>query len=90
MDTKIAISLTALTEILKKSELFLEDTSIALGNVNRAVYNAEVLGWNDSSYSKFKDDFDNLQKNIKDSLRDFEETLIPGIKKKIEYLKDFS
>lgn len=90
MDTKIAVSLTALTEILKKSELFLEDTAMALGNVNKSVYNAEILGWNDNSYSKFKDDFDNLQKNIRDSLRDFEEVLIPSLKKKIEYLKDFS
>lgn len=90
MDNKeIAVSLVALTEVLKKSELFLEETYISLQGVTRAVDNAELMGWKDQSYTAFKDSFEDIKYGIKGALREVEDTLIPTLKKHIDFIENF-
>jgi hypothetical protein len=90
MDRRISVSQEAVNEILKRSNILLEETSILLNGASKSVMNAEIQGWSDMNYIKFKDDFDNAERTIKDGLKQFEDILIPELKKILHSIEDFS
>lgn len=90
MDNRISISQEAVNEIAKRATILVEEGQILLNSVNKSVMAAELNGWNDMHYIRFKDNFDGAERTMKDSLKQFEEVLIPELKKLSNAIEDFS
>lgn len=86
---RISIDQDAVNEILKRSSALVEEVGIMLSGADRALVNAELQGWNDEYYINFKDDFDIAERLIKEGVKQFEETLIPELKKILASIEDF-
>jgi hypothetical protein len=86
---RISIDQDAVNEILKRSSALVEEVGIMLSGANRALINAEMQGWNDEYYINFKDDFEIAERLIKEGVKQFEETLIPELKKILSSIEDF-
>ena len=86
---RVSIDQDAVNEILKRSSALVEEVGIMLSGANRALINAEMQGWNDEYYINFKDDFEIAERLIKEGVKQFEETLIPELKKILNSIEDF-
>lgn len=86
---RVSIDQDAVNEILKRSSALVEEVGIMLSGANRALINAEMQGWNDEYYINFKDDFEIAERLIKEGVKQFEETLIPELKKILSSIEDF-
>lgn len=89
MTKRISIDQDAVNEILKRSAALVEEVNIMISGANRAVVNAELQGWNDEHYVNFKDNFEMAERLLKDGVKQFEETLIPDLKKILRSIEDF-
>lgn len=89
MTRKISIDQDAVNEILKRSNALVEEVNIMISGANRAVVNAELQGWNDEYYINFKVNFEMAERLLKDGVKQFEETLIPDLKKILRSIEDF-
>lgn len=90
MDKRISISQDAVNEILKRMNILVEEGQMLLNSTNKAVLNAEMQGWNDMNFIRFKDNFDIAERTLKDGFKQFEEGLIPELKKLLNAIEDFS
>lgn len=90
MDKRISISQDAVNEILKRMNILVEEGQMLLNTTNKSVLNAEMQGWNDLNFIRFKDNFDIAERTLKDGFKQFEESLIPELKKLLNAIEDFS
>ena len=75
----IHISQESVQNILKRLRIFVEDSNSLLASVKKAVIEAEINGWKDESYFRFKDDFENMSRRYVDSIKEAEDNLIPRL-----------
>ena len=75
----IHISQESVQNILKRLRIFVEDSNSLLAAVKKAVIEAEINGWKDESYFRFKDDFENMSRRYADSIKEAEDNLIPRL-----------
>lgn len=75
----IHVSQESVQNILKKMRVFVEDSNSLLSSVKRAVMEAELNGWKDESYFKFKDEFENMTRKYTDAIKETEDNLIPRL-----------
>lgn len=90
MDKRISISQDAVNEILKRMNILVEEGQMLLNTTNKSVLNAEMQGWNDLNFIRFKDNFDIAERTLKDGFKQFEEGLVPELKKLLNAIEDFS
>ena len=90
MDKRISISQDAVNEILKRANILVEESQILLNTTTKSVVNAEMQGWNDINYIRFKDNYDTAERTLKDGIKQFEEVLVPELKKLLNSIEDFS
>lgn len=86
---RISVDETAITEILKKTIALVDDTYISLNGVSRMLSNAETQGWDDDSYVKYAEMYQQQEKRIRDTLRELEEVSIPELKGILRSINDF-
>ena len=75
----IHVSQESVQNILKKMRVFVEDSNNLLFSLKRAVMEAEINGWKDESYYRFKDEFENMTRRYSDGLKEAEDNLIPRL-----------
>lgn len=75
----IHVSQESVQNILKKMRVFAEDSNNLLSSLKRAVMEAEINGWKDESYYRFKDEFENMSRRYSDALKEAEDNLIPRL-----------
>lgn len=81
MDKKISVSEEALAEIAKAMSIMVEETYMHLGNLHRAIDSAEMEGWTDIKFIKFRDEFLNADRLYKEGNSYLEDILMPEIKR---------
>jgi len=81
MDKKISVSEESLVEINKAMNLMVEETYALLTNVNRAIESAEMDGWTDNKFVKFRDEFMNAERLYKEGNQYLEDILLPELKR---------
>lgn len=90
MDKRISISQDAVNEILKRANILVEESQILLSTTTKSVVNAEMQGWTDINYIRFKDNYDTAERTLKEGIKQFEEVLVPELKKLLNSIEDFS
>jgi len=88
-EKRISISSEAVTDILLRLNILSEELGILSSSVNKSVTNAELQGWNDNSYYRFKEEYDSTERQVKDILSQYEEVLIPNLKKILNSIENF-
>ena len=81
MDKRISVTEESLNDILKTLVYMIEESYHNMNSVTKAIDAAEMDGWTDNKFLKFKDEFLVAERNIKYGLKQFEDNLIPTIKK---------
>ena len=89
MSKNISVNEESLLEIMKKLNTLNEETVIHLNSVSKTIDFAEMEGWNDSNFLKFKEDFHNVDRLLKDGLRNLEDNLIPELKRILLLLEEY-
>ena len=68
----IHVSQESIQNMLRKLKIFAEDSATLLMTSKRALAEAEISGWKDESFFRFKDEFE-------DAIKEVEENLIPRL-----------
>jgi predicted proteasome-type protease len=89
MSKTISVSEETVTDILKRILILIEETNILLNQSNRSVMSAEIQGWNDINYIQFKDMYDTAERQVKEGIKEFDEVLVPELKKIISSIEEF-
>jgi len=81
MDTKIAVTEEALAELTKSLNELLDSNNHAINSVKRSLDLAEVEGWNDRKFTKFKEDFSQAERYLKEGSQYIEDILLPELRR---------
>ena len=75
----IHVSQESIQNMLRKLKIFAEDSASLLMTSKRALAEAEISGWKDESFFRFKDEFENMSRKYADAIKEVEENLIPRL-----------
>jgi len=89
MSKNISVSEEVVNDILKRIHILVEESTILINQANRSVTSAEIQGWNDINYIHFKDNYDNAERQVKEGLKEFEESIIPELKRILNSIEEF-
>jgi len=89
MAGSIKVNQQVIQTVLNKIMSFTECLGEERDSIRRTISMAEQEGWADSSYSKFKDDFNDTEALMEQLLNNLLERNIPFLQKILRKIEDF-
>ena len=86
---RISVDGLVVQDLLRKSNRLIEEARESLDSLNQAVAAAEMSGWNDASYYKFRDNFTMAKRQIEDGLALLEEVAVPELRRILANIDNF-
>jgi len=78
---QISLNKDALKEVVRRLNIFLEETDEQLRTLDRTVANAETDGWNDMYYHEFYEQYSDTALIIRNELKKIEEEILPNLRR---------
>lgn len=88
-EMKVVVDGAVVQELLRKTNKLIEETRINLNALNQAVAAAEMMGWNDKNYYRFKDNFSIAKRHFDEGLSLMEEVISPELKRILNNIENF-
>ena len=86
----IRINTDSIHMVMKKLEFMKEELGILLSDADKEIELAEIEGWDDKSFFKFKEEYLNTKHEISNSLKRIEEDHLVYLKNIIKNTEELS
>jgi hypothetical protein len=90
MAGKISLNPESLVTILKKIQILEEEVFMYVSEVDKAIDNAELEGWNDKKYYEFRDSFQDTRGYFINGAKKIEDEHIPYIKRLLRVAEEYN
>ena len=81
MDKRISVTEESINEINKSMVQLLENVHMSINEVKKSIDIAEMEGWTDHKFMKFKEDFQQSERYFKEGLQYVDDIIMPEIKR---------
>lgn len=88
-EMKISVDGAVIQELIRKTNKMIEDTRMNLSLLDQSVVTAEMTGWNDKNYHKFKENFMIAKRNVEEGISLLEEVVLPFLKRTMSNIENF-
>ena len=86
----IRINTDSIRMVMKKLEFMKEELGVLLSDADKEIELAEIEGWDDKSFFKFKEEYLNTKHEISNSLKRIEEDHLVYLKNIIKNTEELS
>jgi len=81
MDKKISVSEESINDINKSLVQLLDNINTSINTVKKSIDIAEMEGWNDIKFLKFKEEFQQAERFLKEGNNYIEDIIMPEIRR---------